>query len=318
MRKMSFAIETEDLVKVYKDGKAKVRALDGVDMKVPKGSVYGFFGPNGSGKTTMISILIGLLLPTSGDAQVLGHDAVRESVEIRRKVGLLPEGFGLYEHMTSLENLTFLGMLDDLPADRAKSKALEVLEAVGLQDRANAKVSAFSRGMKQRLGMAQALLKDPELLLLDEPTVGIDPDGAAEFRGIIRRINGEGKTVLMSTHLLHEIGMLCTHAAVIRKGKLLAQGSVDDLSQPVRATRGYGYEIQVKSGGEALLQEVKHLPETKEAELRNGRLMVVAKGDIGSVLFSLAAKGQYQIESLTPVNPSWDDVYQFYERGDGQ
>lgn len=313
---MSFAIETKDLVKVYKDGKTEVRALDGVDMKVPKGSVYGFFGPNGSGKTTMISILIGLLLPTSGDAQVLGHDAIRESVEIRRKVGLLPEGFGLYEHMTALENLTFLGMLDDLPADRARSKALEVLEAVGLQDRANEKVSAFSRGMKQRLGMAQALLKDPELLLLDEPTAGIDPDGAAEFRDIVRRINSEGKTVLMSTHLLHEIGMLCTHAGVIRKGKLLAQGTVDELSQPVRAAKGYGYEVQVKSGGDVLLQEVKNLPETREAELKNGKLMVVANSEIGSVLFSLAAKSQCQIESLTPVNPSWDDVYQFYERGE--
>jgi len=313
---MDFAIETESLVKVYKDGGAEVRALDGVNMRVPEGSIYGFFGPNGSGKTTLISILIGLLLPTSGGAKVLGRDVVKESVEIRRKVGLLPEGFGLYEHMTALENLTFLGSLDDVPPDRTKARALEVLEAVGLKDRANAKVSAFSRGMKQRLGMAQALLKDPELLLLDEPTAGVDPDGAAEFRSIVREINKEGRTVLMSTHLLHEIGMICTHAAVIREGRLLAQGSVDELSHPVRDARGYTYEIRVRSGGDMLLQEIRRLPETREAELRDGKLVVVAKSDIGSALFSAVAKGQYQVESIAPVNPSWEDMYQFYQRGD--
>jgi ABC-2 type transport system ATP-binding protein len=313
---MSLAIETRDLVKVYKDGKTSVRALDGVDMRVPQGSVFGFFGPNGSGKTTMISILVGLLLPTSGEAKVLGLDAVRESVEIRRKVGLLPEGFGLYEHMTALENLTFLGMLDDLPQDRIRTRALEVLEAVGLQDRANDKVSSFSRGMKQRMGMAQAILKDPELLILDEPTVGIDPDGAADFRNAVRAFSGRGKTVLMSTHLLHEIGMLCTHAAVIRKGRIMAQGSVDELSRPVRDAKGHAYEIQVKSGGDVLLQEVRRLPETREAELRDGKLVVVADSDIGNVLFSIAAKGQCEIESLTPTSPSWEDIYQFYEKGD--
>jgi ABC-2 type transport system ATP-binding protein len=285
-------------------------------MRVPQGSVFGFFGPNGSGKTTMISILVGLLLPTSGEAKVLGLDAVRESVEIRRKVGLLPEGFGLYEHMTALENLTFLGMLDDLPQDRIRTRALEVLEAVGLQDRANDKVSSFSRGMKQRMGMAQAILKDPELLILDEPTVGIDPDGAADFRNAVRAFSGRGKTVLMSTHLLHEIGMLCTHAAVIRKGRIMAQGSVDELSRPVMDAKGHAYEIQVKSGGDVLLHEVRRLPETREAELRDGKLVVVADSDIGNMLFSIAAKGQCEIESLTPTSPSWEDIYQFYEKGD--
>ncbi|MEM2415537.1 MAG: ABC transporter ATP-binding protein, partial [Thermoproteota archaeon] len=221
---MDLAIEVENLVKVYGKGGSGIKALDGISMKIPKASTYGLFGPNGSGKTTLISILVGLLLPTSGSAKVLGFDVVKESVEIRRRVGLLPEGFGFYDHMTALENLVFLATLDKIPPDQRKKRALETLEMVGLKDRANDKVSTFSRGMRQRLGIAQALLKDPELLIFDEPTVGIDPEGAAEFRNLVKSMNKEGKTILMSTHLLYEVGMVCTHAAVIRRGKLLVQG----------------------------------------------------------------------------------------------
>ncbi|MBO3754804.1 MAG: ABC transporter ATP-binding protein, partial [Candidatus Brockarchaeota archaeon] len=131
---MSLAIETEKLVKIYGNGKSMVKALNSIDMKVPKASVFGLFGPNGSGKTTLISILVGLLLPTSGSARVLGFDAAKHSVEIRRRVGLLPEGFGFYDHMTALENLTFLATLDGIPSDQRRKRALEALETVGLKD----------------------------------------------------------------------------------------------------------------------------------------------------------------------------------------
>jgi len=318
MRGMNIAIETDNLVKVYGGKKEGVRALNGINMKVPPRSVYGLFGPNGSGKTTLITILVGLQLPTGGSATVLGHDVIKESVEIRRKVGLLPEGFGFYEHMTALENLTFLGMLDDLPPDKVKGKALEVLGTTGLKDKATVKVSTFSRGMRQRLGVAQALMKDPELLMLDEPTVGIDPEGAAEFRDLVRGLNKEGKTVLMSTHLLYEIGMICTHAGMIREGKLLAQGSVDELSQPVRKAKGYAYEIHVKSGGDGLRRDIRLLPDVREATLRDDKITVIAESDIGSALFSLMTGDAYrdQVSSLTPVSPSWEDLYQFYQGGE--
>jgi len=315
---MSMVIETDNLVKVYGKGKEEVRALNGINMKIPPRSVYGLFGPNGSGKTTLITILIGLQLPTGGSAKVLGHDVLRESVEIRRRVGLLPEGFGFYEHMTALENLSFFGALDDLPAEKVKARALEVLETIGLKEKANAKVATFSRGMMQRLGMAQALMKDPELLMLDEPTVGIDPEGAAEFRDIVRGLNKEGKTVLMSTHLLYEIGMVCTHAAMIRAGKLLAQGTVDELSRPVREAKGFAYEIHVRSGGDTLRQDIKLLPDVREASLRDDKITVIAEKDVGTALFSLMTGDAYrdQIVSVTPVSPSWEDLYQFYQGGE--
>lgn len=310
---MEFAIETENLVKVYGDKKSEVRALDGINLRVPKGSIFGLLGPNGSGKSTLISILVGLLLPTSGSAKVLGFDVVRQSVEIRKRVGLLPEGFGLYEHMTALENLTFLALLDDLPPNEVRERALKVLEVVGLKDKANTKVSTFSRGMLQRLGIAQALLKDPELLIFDEPTVALDPDGASQFRKLVQQLRREGKTILMSTHLLHEVGMICTHSAIVRKGKILAQGSIEELSQAVRASKGYKYEIKVVSNETALLQEIKSLSEVKEVELSNNKITVVSKSDISSVLFALINKGNYKVESLTPIEPSWEDVYHFYQ-----
>ncbi len=315
---MSLAVETEKLVKIYGNGKTMLKALNGINMKVPKASVFGLFGPNGSGKTTLISILVGLLLPTSGSARVLGFDAARDSVEIRRRVGLLPEGFGFYDHMTALENLVFLATLDGVPPDQREKRALEVLETVGLKDRANAKVSTFSRGMKQRLGVAQALLKDPELLIFDEPTVGIDPEGAAEFRNLVRRMNREGKTVLLSTHLLYEVGMICTHAVIIREGRLLVQGSVDELYRSVREAKGFRYEIRVKPGSEMPLQEIRSILGVIEITQRDNHVTVLTRNDIGGSLFSLLTRNPYKdiVESLTPVEPSWEEIYRFYQEDD--
>lgn len=312
---MSLAIETENLVKIYGKENSGVKALNGVNMKVPKSSTYGLFGPNGSGKTTLISILVGLLLPTDGSAKVLGLDAVKDSVEIRKRVGLLPEGFGFYDHMTALENLVFLATLDGIPSDQRRKRALEALEKVGLKDRANDRVSAFSRGMKQRLGIAQALLKDPELLIFDEPTVGIDPEGATEFRNLVRRMNKEGKTILMSTHLLYEVGMVCTHATMIREGRLLTQGSIEELYRPIKEARGYRYEIRVKPGGEIPLQEIRSMNGVKEITQGEDRVFISSKNDLGRDLLSLAAKSPYKdlVESVVPVDPSWEEIYRFYQ-----
>ncbi|MEM2611567.1 MAG: ABC transporter ATP-binding protein [Thermoproteota archaeon] len=315
--KMDLAIEVENLVKIYGKGGSGIKALDGISMKIPKASTYGLFGPNGSGKTTLISILVGLILPTSGNAKVLGFDVVKESVEIRRRVGLLPEGFGFYDHMTALENLVFLATLDKIPSDQRKKRALETLEMVGLKDRANDKVSTFSRGMRQRLGIAQALLKDPELLIFDEPTVGIDPEGAAEFRNLVKSMNKEGKTILMSTHLLYEVGMVCTHAAVIRRGKLLVQGSVEELYQSVREAKGYRYELRVKSGIDMLLQEIRSISDVIEIKQNENHVTVLSRREIWGELLPLVSKPQFKdaVESLKPIEPSWDEIYRFYQEG---
>jgi len=317
-KNMSFVIECENLVKIFK-GEPAVTALDSVNLKVPGGSVYGLFGPNGAGKSTLIAILMGLTLPTKGNARVLGYDVLRESLEIRLRVGLLPEGFGFYDNMTALENLKYFGLLDGIPADRVKPRANEVLEKVGLDDRANTKVSTFSRGMRQRLGIAQVLLKDPEMLIFDEPTVGIDPDGVIEFRRFIREIVKEGKTVFLSTHLLRDLGMVCTHTAIIRKGRVVAQGSIEELTQKMKSSMGYSYEVRLKPGDvERLLQEVKTLPEVIEVRIEGeGKISIVGRSDIGSELFSLLSRGQYSVEAMVSSKPEWEDLYRFYSGGGG-
>ncbi len=308
-----YVIETEGLVKIYRDRSGEVKALDGVDIRVPKGVVFGLFGPNGSGKTTLISILVGLQLPTSGTARVLGFDCVRESVEIRKRLGLLPENYGFYEHMTAYENLEFLGRLDGISKNELKRRILEVLEMVGLSEWANAKVKGFSRGMTQRLALAQALLKDPLLLVLDEPTLGLDPQGTAMFRDLVERVVKSGKTVLISTHLLHEIGHICTHAALIRRGKLVAHGSLDELSKPYIEARGFLYEIAAPGEVERLLHEVKQLDGILEVSLVNEKVRVRAKRDIGGELARLA--GRFRVRSLSFLPPSWDELYQYYQGG---
>lgn len=310
---MEYAIETEELVKIYRDKTGEVVALDNVNLRVPKGVLFGLFGPNGSGKTTLISILIGLQLPNKGTARVLGFDSIKESLEIRKRVGVLPENYGFYEYMTARENLEFLGKLDGIPSGELSKRINEVLELVGLKERANTKVKAFSRGMTQRLALAQALLKDPELLLLDEPTLGLDPQGTATFRELVANLIKTGKTVLISTHLLHEIGYICTYAAFIRKGKIVAQGSLEELSKPYREARGYTYEIIVQDNPEDLLKEIRTLEGVVEVSLENNIIVVRTSRDMTRILLD-TTKG-FNIKSFVERAPTLDELYQFYHGG---
>jgi ABC-2 type transport system ATP-binding protein len=310
---MEFVIETEGLVKIYRDRGGETVALDGVDMKVPRGVLFGLFGPNGSGKSTLISILIGLTLPTKGTARVLGFDSVRESIEIRKRVGVLPENFGFYEHMSAYENLEYLAMLDGIPESEIKSRIMSVLEVVGLRDKASARVAGFSRGMVQRLAIAQALLKDPELLILDEPTIGLDPSGSEVFRGILRDLVKQGRTVLVSTHLLRELGYLCTHAALIRQGKIIAQGHIDDLSRKYSEVKGYAFEVIVSRSPEEFLLEAKQRFPVPEASLQGNRVILRTTSDLSKELSELALK--YGLISLNMLKPEWDEIYTFYQGG---
>lgn len=310
---VEYVIETEGLVKIYRDRSGEVKALDGVDIKVPQGVMFGLFGPNGSGKTTLISILVGLQLPTSGTAKVLGFDCIRESIEIRKRLGLLPENYGFYEYMTAYENLEYFGRLDGIAENELKQKIRDVLEIVGLNEWANAKVKGFSRGMTQRLALAQALLKDPVLLILDEPTLGLDPQGTAMFKSLMEKLVKSGKTVLISTHLLHEIGHICTHAALIRKGKLIAHGSLEELSKPYIEAKGFLYEVAALSEVERLFQEIKQLESTLEVSLINDKIRIRAKRDISDELSKLASK--FRVRSLSSLPPSWDELYRYYQGG---
>ncbi|MEV7737441.1 ABC transporter ATP-binding protein [Streptomyces sp. NPDC088921] len=221
-------IHTHALTKRYRGGQL---AVDGLDLTVPAGSVFGFLGPNGSGKTTTIRMLMGLIEPTSGSARVLGHPMPRASRTVLPHVGALIEGPALYGFLSGRDNLVRYDAADPTADPRTRGTRVgAALDRVGLAAAAGKKAKAYSLGMKQRLGLAAALLQPRRLLVLDEPTNGLDPQGMREIRSLVRELASDGTTVFLSSHLLDEIEQVCTHAAVMARGRLITQGSVSDLA----------------------------------------------------------------------------------------
>ncbi|MDQ1571621.1 MAG: type transport system ATP-binding protein [Actinomycetota bacterium] len=226
------AIETRGLTKKF----GRYAAVNDVDLRVPHGAVFGFLGPNGSGKTTTIRMLLGLASPTRGEARVLGQNMARNVSAVLPRVGALVEGPGFYPYLSGEANLRRLDSADRYaPSSTRDARVASALARVGLTAAARKKVRAYSLGMKQRLGIANALLTPRELLLLDEPTNGLDPQGTREVRALIRSLASEGTTVFVSSHLLAEIEQICTHAAVMSVGSLVAQGTLDELRQVGRS-----------------------------------------------------------------------------------
>jgi ABC-2 type transport system ATP-binding protein len=224
----ALAVETHSLTKRFR-GRA---AVDAIDLAVPTGSVFGFLGPNGSGKTTTIRMLLGLISPSEGTARVLGRSMPDGQREVLPRVGALVEGPGFAPYLSGAANLRRLDSADTRADGRSSRRRIgEALERVGLTAAADKKVKAYSLGMKQRLGLANALLRPRDLLVLDEPTNGLDPQGTREVRSLVRSLASEGATVFVSSHLLAEIEQICTHAAVMRTGRLVAQGTLDELRE---------------------------------------------------------------------------------------
>ncbi|MCI0850079.1 MAG: ABC transporter ATP-binding protein [Chloroflexi bacterium] len=215
-------LSTRGLSKRY----GRLMALDGLDLEVPRGTVYGFLGPNGAGKTTAISLILGLIAPSAGQIELFGLDSRSHLAEALRRTGAILEGQTFYPLLSARENLqVWAGLSGDVPDTRID----EMLEFVGLAERSRDQVRTFSQGMKQRLGLATALLHDPDLLVLDEPTNGLDPAGMREFRDLIRGLPERGKTVFVSSHLLGEVEQMCTDVGIVKDGKLITQGSVASL-----------------------------------------------------------------------------------------
>lgn len=223
---MNSVIEISGLRKEYRQRHGKrVNAVDGLDLSVPEGGVFGFLGPNGSGKTTTIRCMLGLVSATSGTTVVLGRPTPSDLSDVMPRVGSIVETPAMFPTMTARENLQLLGAVDGI----GKKRVAESLEKVGLGDRADHKVRTYSLGMRQRLGLASALLKDPALLILDEPANGLDPAGMREIRELLRQMGNEGRTVFVSSHLLTEVEQICDRVAIIDRGKLILTGRVDEV-----------------------------------------------------------------------------------------
>jgi len=220
-------VETVDLTKSY----GSIVAVDSLSLRVMPGEIYGLLGPNGAGKTTTILMLLGLTAPTSGTARVLGLDPSHQALEVKRRVGYLPDAVGFYGRLTGRENLRYSAELNAIPRGEAETLIDDLLRRVGLSAAADRPTAGYSRGMLQRLGIADALVKDPSVLILDEPTTSIDPAGVAELLSLIRTLVAErGVGVLLSSHLLAQVERLCDRVGIFWRGRLLAEGAVADLA----------------------------------------------------------------------------------------
>lgn len=255
-------IETRNLTKVYRDfwGRQKVRALKALDLEIRRGEIFGLLGPNGSGKTTTIKLLLGLLFPTSGDALIFGRNAT--DVRKNERIGYLPEESYLYRFLTAEETLSFYGRLFNMPASERRRRSAELIDMVKLGWAKRRQLKEYSKGMTRRIGLAQALINDPELILLDEPTTGLDPIGTREMKDLILKLRDEGKTVLMCSHLLADVQDICDRVAILYQGELKELGRVDSLLKVRDVT-----EIRASGLSEAAQEEIREVLRRHHAEL---------------------------------------------------
>jgi ABC-2 type transport system ATP-binding protein len=298
------AICTEGLTRDF----ARLRAVDDLSLRVPAGIIFGFLGPNGAGKTTTIRLLLGLLEPTAGRAEVLGHDPARQPDAVRERTGALLEYSGLYERLSAEENLDFYGRIWRLSAAERRERIRELLTHFDLWDRRKQTVGAWSRGMRQKLALARTLLHRPSLIFLDEPTAGLDPLAAATLHADLTSLAArEGVTVFLTTHNLVEAEQLCARVAVIRQGRLLACGPPDQL----RARAG-GHSAEVVGRGftSEMLAGLRARPEVASAGLRDGALCIGLRGDVPvAPLVRLLVDGGAEIEEVRKGRASLEEVF---------
>jgi ABC-2 type transport system ATP-binding protein len=303
-------IQTQNLTRDFTTGPAgeTVRAVDGLTLEVPRGIVFGFLGPNGSGKTTTIRLLLGLLEPTGGRAQVFGLDTIRQSAAIRERTGALLEHTGLYERLSAEDNLEFYGRIAHMPALERRTRIRELLDQMGLWERRKETVGNWSRGMKQKLAIARALMHRPELIFLDEPTAGLDPVAGASLRDDLAGLAGAGKTtIFLTTHNLTEAERLCEQVAVIRAGKLLATGKPETLRSRSRTQQ---VEIHGQGITPALIAQVLAMPVVNALRPQNSHfLLETSPGAPLAPIIQTLVTGGAQVEEVRKNRASLEEIF---------
>ena len=304
-------IEVEDLTKNY----GLTRAVNKVSFSVKRGEVLGFLGPNGAGKSTTMKMLTCYLAPTAGRAMVAGHDVFSDSLEVRKRVGYLPEDTPIYRDMTVVEFLEFAAALRGMDRSKIAGRIKEIGLRCGLGDVAGKLVGELSKGFRQRVGLAQAILHDPDIVILDEPTSGLDPNQIVEIRSLIKEI-GREKTVILSTHILPEVQATCSRVVIINGGKLVADGTPDELRG---RTRGGRYRVVVESNGvakEAIRDQLARLTGVTRCELVTGEegshsfaVDAGGAGDLRKPIFRAAVDNRWTLLELARESASLEDVF---------
>ena len=284
------AIRTWQLTKTY----GEQVAVDHLDLTVEEGEIFGLLGPNGAGKTTTVLMLLGLSEPTSGRAEVLGLDPRRFPLEVKRRVGYLPDAVGFYEDLTGRENLRYTARLNGMRGAPAEDRIDELLHDVGLASRGDDRVGAYSRGMRQRLGLADALVKDPSILILDEPTVAIDPEGVRELLALIRGLPQRGVSVLLSSHLLEQVQTVCDRIGIFVQGRMVVHGTIEELSR----SHGGSFTVEVSTVGADPRPAVRAVPGIIDMREEGDLLVLDAVRDVREDLSrTLAEQGSWVVHA---------------------
>lgn len=310
---MAAIIEINELTKMYGEQKA----VDQLTLTIEKGEVFGLLGPNGAGKSTTILMLLGLIEPTSGTIRVNGIDPVRNPLEVKRQVGYLPDNLGFYPQMTGLDNLLYIGSLNGLSQTKAKKLAYELLEQVGLSEAAHKKTGTYSRGMKQRLGIAEVLMKEPEIIILDEPTLGLDPEGVRDLLKLIRRLNEERKmTILLSSHQLHQVQQICDRVGIFVKGRLIAKGNLSELVRQLFANEPHIVEAKTSPLDDALLKEIETIKGVVHIEkVSTESFICYCKIDLSAEIAEKIVSSGAKLYMLNRKDFGLDEIYHRYFEG---
>ncbi len=299
-------VEAQGLAKRY-NGFQAVRDLT---LKIEEGEIFGLLGPNGSGKTTTILMLLGLTEPSAGSVEICGHNPVRNPIAVKRRVGYLPENVGFYDDLTARENLRFVARLNGLRDRDSKKKIDDLLSLVGLEEAADRPVRTFSRGMRQRLGIADVLIKDPEFIILDEPTSGIDPEGAIRLLDMIVEMRESRRmTVMLSSHLLHQVQRICDRVGIMHRGEIVAQGTIDELG-------GSGdneeLELRVRGITPALMEQLRSLDGVTDVQVDGDRLRLNCTEDVRAQAARVVIEQGAELLELRRPGFTLEDIYLRY------
>jgi ABC-2 type transport system ATP-binding protein len=313
-------IKLRDLTKQYGD----FTAVDRLNLDIHPGEIFGLLGPNGAGKSTTILMMLGLTEPTSGTSTVCGLDSTRYPMEVKRKVGYLPDDVGFYDDRDGLDNLMYTAMLNGMSEREAEERAWHLLERVGLKEAAHKRTGAYSRGMRQRLGLADVLIKRPEVIILDEPTLGIDPEGVRELLDLIRRLSREdGITVLISSHHLHQMQAICDRVGLFVKGRLLAEGDIRTLAQQLFVDSYTSIELGIEVPGgtleqaEAIAGRLAGLPDVVRVEKKEGLHVFHCSRDMAGELAKAVVEAGAVLTHLHRKDFGLDEIYhRYFEEGD--
>ncbi len=302
-------IAADGLTKRY----GEASAVDNISFKIRKGEVFGLLGPNGAGKTTTILMMLGLTEISSGRISVLGYDPARQPLQVKRRVGYLPDSVGFYDHLTAMENLAYTAKLMGLSLKERTERIAEALKRVRLSDVAHKRVATFSRGMRQRLGLAEIIVKRAEIAILDEPTSGLDPQSTLEFLELIRELKAEGTTVLLSSHLLDQVQRICDRVALFQSGHIALMGSVAELSVQVL---GAGFVVEVEAEGTGIARRLATIPGVSGVEtLSADRFRMTAERDVRPDAARAVVAVDGSLKRLSVDEPSLEAIYARYFQG---